>query len=84
MAISNVKKGMQAFLGAINYYSRFIQNIAEYKAVLYQLKEDEFFSEANLVGARASFCMLQERIVKAPVLRHFVSTANVHVMVFAN
>ncbi|KAE8957322.1 hypothetical protein PR001_g31414 [Phytophthora rubi] len=36
------KKGMQAFLGALNYYNRFIQNMAVYGAVLYQLKDDDF------------------------------------------
>ena len=73
---------MQAFLGMINHYSRFIENIAVHVAVLYQLKEDDFLSEASLFGARSSFAMLQEQSVKAPVLRHFVSTDYVHVMVF--
>ncbi|GMF66223.1 unnamed protein product [Phytophthora lilii] len=35
------KKGMQAFLGALNYYSRFIQDFAVYAAVLYQLADDD-------------------------------------------
>ena len=78
------KTGRQAFLGAINFYIRFIQNIAVYGSVLYQLKKQDFLSEANLVGARASFTMLQQQIFTAPVLRHFVSTAAVHVMAFAN
>ncbi|OWZ09422.1 hypothetical protein PHMEG_00017877, partial [Phytophthora megakarya] len=34
------KKGMQQFLGSLNYYSRFIQDFAVYG--LYQLKEDDF------------------------------------------
>lgn len=75
---------MQAFLGAINYYSRFIQDIAVYGAVLYQLRKDDFLSEVNLAGARASFAMLQQQIAKIPLLRHFDSTADVHVIVFAN
>ncbi|OWZ09758.1 hypothetical protein PHMEG_00017487 [Phytophthora megakarya] len=36
------KKGMQSFLGALNYYSRFIQYFAVYAAALYQLKEKDF------------------------------------------
>ena len=71
---------MQVFLGAINYYSRFIHNIAVYVSVLYQLKEDDFLSGVKLVGKRASFTMLQQQIVKAPIMRRFVSTADVHVM----
>ncbi|KAG3028025.1 hypothetical protein PC121_g2560 [Phytophthora cactorum] len=36
------KKGMQSFLGALNYYGRFIQDIAVYGAALYQLKDGDF------------------------------------------
>ncbi|KAI9992467.1 hypothetical protein PInf_017880 [Phytophthora infestans] len=36
------KKGMQAFFGALNYYGRFIQNLAVYGAVLYQHKDTDF------------------------------------------
>ena len=55
-----------------------------YGAVLYQLKELDFLSEANLAGARAFFAMLQQQILKALVLRHFDTNADVHVMFFAN
>ena len=75
---------MQAFLGAINYYSLFIQNIAIYGAVLYQLKEEDFDPEATLTAARASFYMLQQQISRAPILRRFDSASDSHVMVFAN
>ncbi|POM58634.1 Hypothetical protein PHPALM_36696 [Phytophthora palmivora] len=40
------KKGMQSFLGALNYYSRFIQDIA-------------------------IFAALQQKVMDAPILRHF-------------
>ncbi|GMF36309.1 unnamed protein product [Phytophthora fragariaefolia] len=36
------KKGVQSFLGAINYYGRCIQDFAAYGAALYQLKDDVF------------------------------------------
>ncbi|RAW19691.1 hypothetical protein PC110_g23867, partial [Phytophthora cactorum] len=36
------KRGMQSFLGALNYYSRFIQDFAVYGTALYQLKEEDF------------------------------------------
>ncbi|GMF54770.1 unnamed protein product [Phytophthora fragariaefolia] len=36
------KKGMQLFLGALNYYGRFIQGLAVYGAVLYQLNDEDF------------------------------------------
>ena len=75
---------MHAFLDATNCYSRFIQNIAAYGEILYQLTDDDFLSGENLVGASASFAMLQQQITKAPILRHFSSTDDVHVMVVAN
>ncbi|KAE8980835.1 hypothetical protein PR001_g24180, partial [Phytophthora rubi] len=78
------KKGMQAFLGALNYYSRFIQNLAVYGAVLYQLKEDDFGSSTDLSAAKASFAELKRKVVEAPILRHFDSAKDVHVMLFAN
>ncbi|KAE8976633.1 hypothetical protein PF010_g24706 [Phytophthora fragariae] len=78
------KKGMQAFLGAHNYYSRFIQNLALYGAVLYQLKEDDFGPSADLSAAKASFAELKRKVVEAPILRHFDSAKDVHVMLFAN
>ncbi|KAE8898883.1 hypothetical protein PF001_g25792 [Phytophthora fragariae] len=75
---------MQAFLGALNYYSRFIQNLAVYDAVLYQLKEDDFGSSTDLSAAQASFAELKRKVIEAPILRHFDSVKDVHVMLFAN
>ncbi|KAE8980608.1 hypothetical protein PR003_g24819 [Phytophthora rubi] len=66
------KKGMQAFLGALNYYSRFIQNLAVYGAVLYQLKEDDFDSSTDLSAAKASFAELKRKVVEA--LSYVIST----------
>ncbi|GMF21130.1 unnamed protein product [Phytophthora lilii] len=63
------KKGMQAFLGALNYYSRFIQDFAVYAAVLYQLTEDDFTDRGDLTVARQSFAALQQRVAEAPILR---------------
>ena len=48
------------------------------------LRENDILSEANLIGARASFAMLQQQIIKAPVLRHLVSISDIHVILFAN
>ncbi|GMF38680.1 unnamed protein product [Phytophthora fragariaefolia] len=78
------KKGMQAFLGALNYYDRFIQNLAVYGAVLYQLKEDDFAQGGDLTAAKAAFSELKKKVVEAPILRHFDSEKDVHIMLFAN
>ncbi|KAE8961733.1 hypothetical protein PR001_g29949, partial [Phytophthora rubi] len=46
------KKGVQSFLGALNYYSRFIQDFAMYGAALYQLKDADFEPGGDLSAAR--------------------------------
>ncbi|KAE8973468.1 hypothetical protein PF011_g25241 [Phytophthora fragariae] len=78
------KKGMQSFLGALNYYSRFIQDYAVYGATLYQLKDADFGSDGELTTARRCFETLKQKVADAPILRHFDRTKEVHVMVFAN
>ncbi|KAE9176580.1 hypothetical protein PF005_g22174 [Phytophthora fragariae] len=78
------KKGFQSFLGALNYYSRFIQDFAVYGAALYQLKDADFEPGGDLSAARQSFAMLQQRVRDAPILRHFDRGKDVHVTLFAN
>ncbi|POM62384.1 LOW QUALITY PROTEIN: reverse transcriptase [Phytophthora palmivora] len=78
------KKGIQAFLGALNYYGRFIQNLAVDGAVLYQLKDSDFDGNKDLSAAQAAFAELKSRVVTAPILRHFDSAKEVHIMLFAN
>ncbi|POM80690.1 Hypothetical protein PHPALM_1444 [Phytophthora palmivora] len=78
------KKGIQAFLGALNYYGRFIQNLAVHGAVLYQLKDSDFDGIKDLSTAEAAFAELKRRVVTAPILRHFDSAKEVHIMLFAN
>ncbi|GMF37791.1 unnamed protein product [Phytophthora lilii] len=74
---------MQSFLGALNYYSRFIQNFAVYGAALYQLKDEDLTTRGDLTVARRSFQALQQQVAAAPKLRHFDHTKEVHIM-FAN
>ncbi|OWZ12594.1 LOW QUALITY PROTEIN: hypothetical protein PHMEG_00014217 [Phytophthora megakarya] len=64
------KKGVQSFLGALNYYSRFIQDFAVYAGALYQLKEEDFEPGCDLLVAQQSFARLQQKIGDAPILRH--------------
>ncbi|POM76905.1 Hypothetical protein PHPALM_5807, partial [Phytophthora palmivora] len=78
------KKGMQSFLGALNYYSRFIQDFAVYGAALYQLKDADFAPGGDLTVAKRSFTALQQKVMDAPILRHFDRDKAVHVMLFAN
>ncbi|OWY96810.1 reverse transcriptase [Phytophthora megakarya] len=78
------KKGMQQFLGSLNYYSHLIQDFAGYGAALYQLKEDDFFDGGGLVAAKESFSALQRKVADAPILRHFDAKKEVHIMLYAN
>ncbi|KAG6621882.1 reverse transcriptase [Phytophthora cinnamomi] len=78
------KKGMQAFLGALNYYARFIQNLEVYGAVLYQLKDADFEQGGDLSAAKTAFAELKKKVADAPIVRHFDSAEDVHVMLFAN
>ncbi|KAE8966733.1 hypothetical protein PR003_g31456 [Phytophthora rubi] len=78
------KKGMQSFLGALNYYSRFIQDFAVYGAALHQVKDEDFAPGGDLSAARRSFATLQQKVAEAPILRHFSRDQPVHVTLFAN
>ncbi|OWZ00521.1 LOW QUALITY PROTEIN: hypothetical protein PHMEG_00028268 [Phytophthora megakarya] len=78
------KKGMQQFIGSLNYYSRFIQDFAAYGAALYQLKEDDFFEGGDLAVAKESFTALQRKVADALILRNFDAKKDVHIMLYAN
>ncbi|GMF66218.1 unnamed protein product [Phytophthora lilii] len=75
---------MQSFLGALNYYGRFIQGLAAYGAVLYQIKDDDFAPGGDLTVARKAFTALRQTVVEAPILRHFDGDKEVHIMLYAN
>ncbi|GMF58211.1 unnamed protein product [Phytophthora fragariaefolia] len=78
------KKGMQGFLGALDYYNRFILNMAVYVAVLYQLKDADFADGGDLAAAKSAFAVWKTKVANAQILRHFDSAKEVHIMLFAN
>ncbi|GMF39136.1 unnamed protein product [Phytophthora fragariaefolia] len=84
LSFPKTKKGAQAFLGALNYYSRFIQDFAVYGAALYQVREEDFGPGGDLSTAKRSFAVLQKKVTDAPILKHFDRAKEVHVMLFAN
>ncbi|GMF34047.1 unnamed protein product [Phytophthora fragariaefolia] len=84
LSFPKTKKGVQAFLGALNYYSRFIQDFAVYGATLYQAREEDFGPGGDLSTAKRSFTAFQAKVADAPILRHFDRAKAVHVMLFAN
>ncbi|GMG17673.1 unnamed protein product [Phytophthora fragariaefolia] len=75
---------MQGFFGALNYYSPFIQNMAVYGAVLYQLKDADFADGGHLAAAKLAFAELKTKGSNAPILHHFDSSKEVYIMLFAN
>ncbi|KAG2779465.1 hypothetical protein PC116_g24113 [Phytophthora cactorum] len=75
---------MQSFFGALNYYSRFIQDFAVYGAALYQLKEEDFGPRGDLSVAQRAFDALQTKVTEAPIMKNFDRTKEAHVMLFAH
>ncbi|GMF32104.1 unnamed protein product [Phytophthora fragariaefolia] len=84
LSFPKTKKGVQAFLGALNYYSRFIQDFAVYGAALYQVREEDFGPGGDLSTAKRSFTVLQTKVADAPILKHFAGAKEVHVILFTN
>ena len=78
-------RAMQSFLGSLNYYRRFIEDFAVYAAVLYELRESDFFeigrsqlaagdewlNKDRWTEAKVAFTMLKAKIATAPMLKHF-------------
>ncbi|GMF14401.1 unnamed protein product [Phytophthora fragariaefolia] len=84
LSFPKTKKGVQAFLGALNDYSRFIQDFTVYGEALYQVREEDFGPGGDLSTAKRSFTALQTKVADAPILKHFDRAKAVHVMLFAN
>ena len=78
-------RAMQSFLGSLNYYHGFIEDLAVYVAVLYELRKSDFFEigRAQLASrdewsnknrwkeGKVAFTMLKAKIATAPMLKHF-------------
>ncbi|KAL4134291.1 hypothetical protein PRIC2_004600 [Phytophthora ramorum] len=63
-------KGVQSFLGSLNYYHKFIEGFPVVAAVLYELSDDQVRSGRNLSRAKEAFGILKRKIVSTPLLRH--------------
>ncbi|GMF14647.1 unnamed protein product [Phytophthora fragariaefolia] len=62
-------KGVQLFLGSLNYYPKFIEDFPVVDAVLNELSDDQVRSERDLTRAKAAFETLK-KIVSTTLLRH--------------
>ncbi|KAG6619564.1 reverse transcriptase [Phytophthora cinnamomi] len=63
-------KGVQSFLGSLNYYHKFIEDFPVVAAVLYELSDDQVQAGRDLTRAKAAFEILKKKIVSTPLLRH--------------
>ncbi|OWZ03353.1 reverse transcriptase [Phytophthora megakarya] len=63
-------KGVQSFLGSLNYYHKFIEDYAVVTASLYELTDDQVRAGRDLSRTRESFEILKRKIVSTPLLKH--------------
>ncbi|KAE8965393.1 hypothetical protein PR001_g28749 [Phytophthora rubi] len=63
-------KGVQSFLGSLNYYHKFIEDFPVVAAVLYELTDDQVRAGRDLLRAKEAFAILKQKIVSTPMLRH--------------
>ncbi|KAE9294553.1 hypothetical protein PR003_g24231 [Phytophthora rubi] len=63
-------KGVQSFLGSLNYYHKFIEDFPVVAAVLYELTDEQVRAGRDLSKAKKAFEILKRKIVSTPLLRH--------------
>ncbi|KAE9298469.1 hypothetical protein PR003_g23226 [Phytophthora rubi] len=63
-------KGVQSFLGSLNYDNKFIEDFSVVAAVLYDLTDEQMRSKQDLSRAKEPFEILKRKIVPTPLLRH--------------
>ena len=77
-------KGVQKFLGSLNYYHRFINNFATYAGALYELTDARLRDGSQLDHARVAFKALKQKLCEAPLLRHMDRGRPVSVVLYTN
>ncbi|KAE8965758.1 hypothetical protein PR001_g28626, partial [Phytophthora rubi] len=63
-------KGVQSFLGSLNYYNKFIEDLPVVASVLYELTDEQIRAGRHLGRAKEAFEILKQKIVSTPLLRH--------------
>jgi hypothetical protein len=59
-------KGVQSFLGSLNYYHKFIEDFPVVAAVLYELTDEQIRARRDFARAKESFAILKRKIVSTP------------------
>ncbi|POM77092.1 Reverse transcriptase, partial [Phytophthora palmivora] len=63
-------KGVQSFMGSLNYYNKFIDDLPVIAATLYELTDEQIRSGKDLTCAKEAFELLKRKIISTPLLRH--------------
>uniref|UniRef100_H3H639 RNA-directed DNA polymerase n=1 Tax=Phytophthora ramorum TaxID=164328 RepID=H3H639_PHYRM len=93
LAFPHTLKGLQSFLGSLNYYHRFIADFAIYATTLYALTEADFdeypdkpgvHSQPKWTHALNAFESLKMKLAHTPMLKHFDATREPVVIVYAS
>ncbi|OWZ08690.1 reverse transcriptase [Phytophthora megakarya] len=63
-------KGVQSFLGSLNYYNKFIEDLPVVAAVLYELDEERVRAGGNMEAAKESFEILKHRNKPFVIIPH--------------
>ncbi|OWY96372.1 reverse transcriptase [Phytophthora megakarya] len=84
LSVPSTLKGVQSFLGSLNYFHKFIEDYPVVAASLYELSDDQVRSGRDLSRAKQAFEILKHKIVSTPVLRHPDRTKPFVIMPHAN
>ncbi|POM74976.1 Reverse transcriptase, partial [Phytophthora palmivora] len=60
-------KGVQSFMGSLNYYNKFIEDLPVIAAVLYELTEEQMKSRRDLSRGQEAFEILKRKITSLPL-----------------
>ncbi|GMF50433.1 unnamed protein product [Phytophthora fragariaefolia] len=63
-------KGVQSFLGSLNYYNKFVEDLPVVAVSLYELTEEQVRSGRDIERAKEAFKILKRKIVSTPSRRH--------------
>ncbi|KAE9022723.1 hypothetical protein PR002_g11905 [Phytophthora rubi] len=77
-------KGVQSFLGSLNYYRMFIEDFPVVAAVLYELTDEQVRAGRDLSKAKEAFEILMRMIISTPLLRHPDRTRPFVIILHAN
>ncbi|OWY91333.1 reverse transcriptase [Phytophthora megakarya] len=64
------QKGVQSFLGSLNYYAKFIEDLPVLAATLYETSDEQLRSGRDLEKPRHAFKILKDRLVSTPLFQH--------------